>query len=251
MPRSPSRTSEMRERQRMAPCSAGKAQPGTIITRIVWLPFCVTVSVWKTPDQAMAKMEEKLRGFKYDRMKLRHTLLARRCGEQEEVCRAREIEPAEKKSAKGEREPADEGKATQGRTCFARSKMSLRGSRRSAALGKAALKRDQPPRREDRGVHAAEVARRVRRSRWSPVRYLDPSLLFFLPAWCKKHDVPIEKIFSKDAVDEMCVKSGFDPFGTVMIAFVVVVVGNGTVNRSTIGTHGWCYSVAFSFWMCS
>jgi hypothetical protein len=36
--------------------------------------------------------------------------------------------------------------------------------------------------------------------------------------------VPIEKIFSKDAVDEMCVKSGFDPFGTVMIAFVVVVV---------------------------
>ncbi|KAI0301022.1 hypothetical protein B0F90DRAFT_1844311 [Multifurca ochricompacta] len=185
----------------------------------------------KTHDQSMAKMKEKLRGFKYDRMKLCHALFATdsrykkqkkyaeeesdldddAVAEHEELCKAREIERTEKRFAKENEKLVEEGKAEQDEDVL-RSRVSaveddFARLKKERGTSKAALKRDKPPERLiesidrlDEKIKAFKLQMVDREAGkevalgTSKINYLDPRIT---AAWCKKHDVPIEKIFSK------------------------------------------------------
>ncbi|KAI0288507.1 hypothetical protein BC826DRAFT_1037325 [Russula brevipes] len=185
----------------------------------------------KTHDQSMAKMKEKLRGFKYDRMKLRHALFSADAkykkqkkyaedesdldedavAEHEELCKAREIERAEKKFAKENEKLAEEGKPTQGEDVL-RSRLravedEFARLEKERGTGKAALKRDRSAEKLVDAIDKLEEKIKTFKLQMvdreagkevalgtSKINYLDPRIT---AAWCKKHDVPIEKIFSK------------------------------------------------------
>ncbi|KAH9972457.1 hypothetical protein BGW80DRAFT_1314640 [Lactifluus volemus] len=185
----------------------------------------------KTHDQSMAKMKEKLRGFKYDRMKLRHALFVADpkykkqkryaedesdldddgIAEHEEQCRTREIERIEKKFAKENEKLAEEGKPQQGEDVL-RSRLSavedeFARLKKERGTSKAALKRDKPPEKLIEGIDRLDEKIKTFKLQMvdreagkevalgtSKINYLDPRIT---AAWCKKHDVPIEKIFSK------------------------------------------------------
>ncbi|KAF8265535.1 hypothetical protein EI94DRAFT_1779278 [Lactarius quietus] len=168
----------------------------------------------KTHDQSMAKMKEKLRGFKYDRMKLRHALFAAdrkdesdldedAVVEHEEQCKVREIERTEKKFAKENEKLTEEGKPAQGEDV-------LRSRLRAVEDEQAALKRDKPAEKLIEGIDKLEEKIKAFKLQivdreagkevalgTSKINYLDPRIT---AAWCKKHDVPIEKIFSKTLI---------------------------------------------------
>lgn len=188
----------------------------------------------KTHDQSMAKMKEKLRGFKYDRMKLRHALFAAdpkykkqkkytedesdldedAVEEHEEQCKAREIERTEKKFAKENEKLVEEGKPSQGDDVL-RSRLRAVGDEfarleKERGTGKAALKRDKPAEKLIEGIDKLEEKIKAFKLQivdreagkevalgTSKINYLDPRIT---AAWCKKHDVPIEKIFSKTLI---------------------------------------------------
>ncbi|KAI9437647.1 DNA topoisomerase I [Lactarius indigo] len=188
----------------------------------------------KTHDQSMAKMKEKLRGFKYDRMKLRHALFASDAkykkqkkyaedesdldedavAEHEEQCKAREIERTEKKFAKENEKLAEEGKPTQDEDVL-RSRLravedDFARLEKERGTGKAALKRDRPVEKLTEAIDKLEEKIKAFKLQMvdreagkevalgtSKINYLDPRIT---AAWCKKHDVPIEKIFSKTLI---------------------------------------------------
>ncbi|KAH9991825.1 hypothetical protein BJV77DRAFT_1006047 [Russula vinacea] len=185
----------------------------------------------KTHDQSMAKMKEKLRGFKYDRMKLRHALLAAEpkykkqkkyaeeesdmdedaVAEHEDACKTREIERTEKKFAKENEKLAEEGKDTQGDDVLRSRLRAIEDEfarlEKERGTGKATLKRDKAPEKLVEAIDKLddkiktfklqmvdrEAGKEVALGT-SKINYLDPRIT---AAWCKKHDVPIEKIFSK------------------------------------------------------
>lgn len=185
----------------------------------------------KTHDQSMAKMKEKLRGLKYDRMKLRHALLATdpkykkqkkyaedesdldedAVAEHEEACKAREIERAEKKFSKENEKLAEEGKPSQGEDVL-RSRLraiddEFARLEKERGTSKATLKRDRAPEKLVEAIDRLEDKIKTFKLQMvdreagkevalgtSKINYLDPRIT---AAWCKKYDVPIEKIFSK------------------------------------------------------
>ncbi|KAI0047749.1 hypothetical protein FA95DRAFT_1492111 [Auriscalpium vulgare] len=193
-------------------------------------------AVPKTHDQSMAKMADKLRGFKYDRMKLRHALFAVDpkakkkknladdesdldddvIASHEDALKARELERAEKKFQKENEKLEEDGKAPQtddvlqGRlrdveADFARLK-------KERGTGKAELKRDKPAEKLEEAIDKLddkikafklqmadrEAGKEVALGT-SKINYLDPRIT---AAWCKKHSVPIEKIFSKTLINK-------------------------------------------------
>lgn len=193
--------------------------------------------------------------------------------EHEETCKAREIERTEKKFAKENEKLAEEGKPAQGEDVlrlrlgaidddFARL-VKERGT------GKATLKRDKAPEKlveaidklDDRiktfklQMVDREAGKEVALGT-SKINYLDPrsvtsfllvlirSNLIFVSggritaAWCKKHDVPIEKIFSKTLVTKCewgsLFYATFDPFWAGLIAFFCCCdspLGDGSRSR--------------------
>ncbi|PCH36078.1 hypothetical protein WOLCODRAFT_140214 [Wolfiporia cocos MD-104 SS10] len=188
-------------------------------------------AVPKTHEQSMGKMRERLRGFKYERMKLRHALFAidpkykkksqykddesdlddDGIAEHEEQMKAKEIEKVEKKFQKDNEKLVDEGQKPQdGSVLKAKIKEieeEFKKLKKERGTGKATLKRDRPTEKIEEAIEKLdekiktyklqmedrEAGKEVALST-SKINYLDPRIT---AAWCKEYDVPIEKIFSK------------------------------------------------------
>ncbi|KAI0029986.1 hypothetical protein K488DRAFT_55207 [Vararia minispora EC-137] len=191
-------------------------------------------AVPKTHEQSMGKMKEKLRGLKYERMKLRHALFATdpkfkkkveyaedesdldddAVAEHEESLKQKELEKVQKKFAKDNEKLVEEGKPALGDDVLEQRTMAVEEEfkrlKRERGTGKAALKRDRPILKIEDAI--AKLDERIKAFKLqmedreagkevalttSKINYLDPRIT---TAWCKKHDVPIEKLFSKTLI---------------------------------------------------
>jgi len=188
-------------------------------------------AVPKTHEQSMGKMKDKLRGFKYERMKLRHALFAidpkfkkkkkyvddesdlddDAVAEHEEQWKAREIEKIEKKFNKDNEKLLEEGKEAQDDSILKEKKKEIETEykrlTKERGTGKATLKREKATEKIEESIDKLEEKIKTFKLQMedreagkevalgtSKINYLDPRIT---AAWCKKHDVPIEKIFSK------------------------------------------------------
>ncbi|KAH8108004.1 hypothetical protein BXZ70DRAFT_884531 [Cristinia sonorae] len=188
-------------------------------------------AVPKTHEQSMGKMKDKLRGFKYERMKLRHALFAidvkykkkkkyaedesdlddDGIAEHEEQWKAREIEKVEKKFQKENEKLAEEGQKPQAESILKERKKEVETEFKrlvkERGTSKATMKRERPTEKIEEAIDKLdekiktfklqmedrEAGKEVALST-SKINYLDPRITV---AWCKKNDVPIEKLFSK------------------------------------------------------
>ncbi|KAF9501514.1 hypothetical protein BDN71DRAFT_1460986 [Pleurotus eryngii] len=185
----------------------------------------------KTHDQSMEKMRQRLRGFKYDRMKLRHALFSIDSAykkderykadesdvddhfveEWEDSLRAKEIEKIEKKFAKENEKLEEEGKKPQNKSMLAERIQVIEDEFNRLAEERgtkaAALKRDRAPEKIEEAISKLDSKIKAFKLQivdrdagkevalgTSKINYLDPRIT---AAWCRTHDVPIEKIFSK------------------------------------------------------
>ncbi|GAW05210.1 topoisomerase i [Lentinula edodes] len=188
-------------------------------------------SVPKTHDQSMEKMRQKYKGLKYDRMKLRHGLFGMDSKykkidkykedesdidddwivEYEEQMKSKEIEKAEKKFAKeNEKLTEDDLKPQLDSVLEARIRHIEEEFKRLAKeRGKTtvAVKGNKTPEKLMEGID--KLTERIKSFKLqmvdrdegkevalgtSKINYLDPRIT---ASWCKIHDVPIEKLFSK------------------------------------------------------
>ncbi|GBE80607.1 DNA topoisomerase 1 [Sparassis crispa] len=188
-------------------------------------------AVPKTHEQSMGKMREKLRGFKYERMKLRHALFTidskfkkkkeyrddesdlddDAIAEHEEQMKAKEREKAEKKFQKDNEKLADDGKDPQEESVlkakFDEIEAEFKRLKKERGTNKAELKRDRPVEKIEEAIEKLDEKIKTFKLQMedreagkevalgtSKINYLDPRIT---AAWCKSHDVPIERIFSK------------------------------------------------------
>ncbi|KAK2463248.1 hypothetical protein APHAL10511_004903 [Amanita phalloides] len=193
-------------------------------------------SVPKTHDQTMEKMRNKHRAFKYERMKLRHVLFAIEAKfkkkekyaddesdldddwieQYEEELKAKELEKAEKKFAKENEKLVEEGKSPNKESVLKERIEAIEEDFKRLAkergTGKAALKRDKPVEKIEEGIE--KITEKIKAFKLqmvdrdagkevalgtSKINYLDPRIT---AAWCKLHDVPIERIFSKTLLNK-------------------------------------------------
>ncbi|KAA1473919.1 hypothetical protein DENSPDRAFT_840460 [Dentipellis sp. KUC8613] len=182
-------------------------------------------AVPKTHEQSMAKMREKLRGFKYDRRNARLALYEAdpsykkkkkyneeesdldedAIEEHEELLKTKDIERVQKKFAKENEKLEEEGKKPQTEDVLKKRLEELEEDweKRGASKGKkdrpaeklkdAVDKLDEKIKTFKLQMADREAGKEVALGT-SKINYLDPRIT---AAWCKKHDVPIEKIFSK------------------------------------------------------
>ncbi|KAJ7045558.1 DNA topoisomerase I [Mycena alexandri] len=185
----------------------------------------------KTHAQSMEKEADKHRGFKYDRMKLRHALFKIdkkfRKKQQyiddesdiddewivthEETMKARDIEKAEKKFVKENEKLVEAGKTEQKPSVLkdriAEIEKDYAALAKERGTEKAELKRDRPAEKIEEAIekldekikaHKLQIIDRDEGKEvalgTSKINYLDPRIT---AAWCKTHDVPVEKLFSK------------------------------------------------------
>ncbi|KAF8910341.1 hypothetical protein CPB85DRAFT_1305525 [Mucidula mucida] len=164
----------------------------------------------KTHDQSMEKLRQKVKGLKYDRMKLRHALFAvdakfkKKYDEDESDLdddfveewetqqEEKEIEKAQKKFEKDNEKAVEEGKEPQ-----------ERGTKKAATKGKSTDKLEDSIAKLSEKIRSAkqtiidkDAGKEVALGT-SKINYLDPRIT---AAWCKTNDVPIEKLFSKTLV---------------------------------------------------
>ncbi|KAI0084885.1 hypothetical protein BDY19DRAFT_968621 [Irpex rosettiformis] len=188
-------------------------------------------AVPKTHEQSMLKMKEKLRGFKYERMKLRHALFAidskykkkKKYADDEsdldddaivlheEQWKAREIEKAEKKFQKENEKLAEDDKKPQADSVLKQRLKDIEDEFKRLAkergTKKAELKREKSTDKLEESIDKLDEKIKAFKLQMqdreagkevalgtSKINYLDPRIT---AAWCKLHDVPIEKIFSK------------------------------------------------------
>lgn len=188
-------------------------------------------TVPKTHEQSMARMGDKIRQLKYERMKLRHVLFGidkkykknkkyaedesdvdeEAVVEIEEKMKEKEKEKTEKKFAKeNEKLVADDGKPQDDSVLQERlGEIDAEFERlaEERGTGKASLKREKPAEKIEEAIEklddriATAKLQMVDREAGkeialgtSKINYLDPRITV---AWCKKFDVPLEKLFSK------------------------------------------------------
>ncbi|KAF8070482.1 DNA topoisomerase I [Lyophyllum atratum] len=188
----------------------------------------------KTHDQSMEKMRHKHRSLKYERMKLRHALFNIDAKykknkkyvddesdidddwivSHEEDLKAKEIEKAEKKFAKDNEKLMEDGKDRQSDDVLQERIQAIEEDFERVAgergTKKATLKRDRPVEKIEEAID--KLSDRIRGFALqiedrdagkevalgtSKINYLDPRITV---AWCKIHDVPLEKLFSKTLV---------------------------------------------------
>ncbi|EKM54686.1 uncharacterized protein PHACADRAFT_96904 [Phanerochaete carnosa HHB-10118-sp] len=172
-----------------------------------------------------------LRGFKYERMKLRHALFTvdskfkkrkpyaedesdlddEAIAEHEEQWKARELEKAEKKFQKDNEKLAEQGEKLQPESALKDKIKEIESEfkrlNKERGTGKHELKRDKPTEKIEEAIQKLDEKIKTFKLQMedreagkevalgtSKINYLDPRIT---AAWCKKHDVPIEKIFSK------------------------------------------------------
>ncbi|KZT10810.1 uncharacterized protein LAESUDRAFT_644274 [Laetiporus sulphureus 93-53] len=188
-------------------------------------------AVPKTHEQSMGKMKDKLRGMKYERMKLRHAMFAidskykkkakyaqdesdlddDAIAEHEEQAKAKELERVEKKFAKDNEKLVEEGKQPQDESVLKTKRKEVEDEfkilKKERGTGKAVLKRDRPLEKIEEAIEKLDEKVKTFKLQMedreagkevalgtSKINYLDPRIT---AAWCKTHGVPIEKIFSK------------------------------------------------------
>ncbi|KAL4251473.1 DNA topoisomerase I [Abortiporus biennis] len=188
-------------------------------------------AVPKTHEQSMGKMRDKLRGLKYERMKLRHALFGVDAkykkkkkyaedesdldddgiADHEEQWKTKEIEKAEKKFQKDNDKLAEEGKELQDDSVLKdrikEIEAEFKRLKKERGTGKATLKREKPAEKIEEAIDKLDERIKTFKLQMedreagkevalgtSKINYLDPRIT---AAWCKKHSVPIEKIFSK------------------------------------------------------
>ncbi|KAN0091176.1 hypothetical protein V8E55_004742 [Tylopilus felleus] len=190
----------------------------------------------KTHEQSMGKMRDRLRSLKYDRMKLRHVLFNLDSKyqknklyaddesdidddwivEHEESLKTKDIEKAEKKFAKDNEKLVEEGKQPQDDSVL-KDRIAVIAADykrlvKERGTGKAALKRERPVEKIEEAIQKLDERIKTFKLQMddreagkevalgtSKINYLDPRIT---AAWCKKHDVPIEKIFSKTLLNK-------------------------------------------------
>ncbi|TFY53823.1 hypothetical protein EVJ58_g9227 [Rhodofomes roseus] len=188
-------------------------------------------AVPKSHEQSMGKMRDKLRGLKYERMKLRHALFNIDpkykkkklyaedesdldddvIAEHEERLKERDLEKVEKKFVKDNEKLAEEGKDRLEDSVLKQRRKDVEEEYKRLAkergTGKATLKRDRSTDKIEEAIaklddriktfklqmEDREAGKEVALST-SKINYLDPRIT---TAWCKTHNVPIEKLFSK------------------------------------------------------
>ncbi|KAF9227320.1 hypothetical protein BS17DRAFT_727433 [Gyrodon lividus] len=185
----------------------------------------------KTHEQSMGKMRDRLRSFKYDRMKLRHVLFNldskyqknklyaddesdlddEWIGEHEESLKNKDIEKAEKKFAKDNEKLVEEGGKPQDDSILKDRISVIKADYKKLAKErgtcKAVLKRERPVEKIEEAIQKLDERIKTFKLQMddreagkevalgtSKINYLDPRIT---AAWCKQYDVPIEKIFSK------------------------------------------------------
>lgn len=185
----------------------------------------------KTHEQSMEKARHKIRAIKYERMKLRHALFAtdkkykknKKYTEDEsdiddEFIEAiekenmeKEIEKAEKKFAKDNEKLAEEQKELQDESVLKEKikdiKADFKRLEKERGTKEATLKRAKPAEKIEEAID--KLTERIKTQKLqmqdrdagkevalgtSKINYLDPRIT---SAWCKTHEVPIEKLFSK------------------------------------------------------
>ncbi|KAF8210316.1 hypothetical protein K438DRAFT_1916761 [Mycena galopus ATCC 62051] len=188
-------------------------------------------TVPKTHDQSMEKVRDKLRGIKYERMKLRHVLfkMDKRFKKHEdyiedesdiddewivgheEANKAKDIEKAEKKFKQENEKLEEEGDTLQKasvleeRIADIEAEYAALEEERGTQL--ATLKREKPAEKIQEAI--TKLGERISAAKLqiidrdegkeialntSKINYLDPRIT---ASWCKIHDVPVEKLFSK------------------------------------------------------
>ncbi|KAJ7096278.1 hypothetical protein C8R44DRAFT_812608 [Mycena epipterygia] len=188
----------------------------------------------KTHEQSLEKVRDKQRGLKYDRMKLRHVLFKmdkkfRKHEEyiddesdidddwivsHEESLKAKEIEKAEKKFAKENEKLVEEGgkaqkdSVLQQRIADIESDFDALAQERGTKL--AELKKEKPVDKVQDAI--AKLSDKIKAMKLqiidrdegkevalgtSKINYLDPRIT---ASWCKIHDVPVERLFSKTLI---------------------------------------------------
>ncbi|THU95636.1 hypothetical protein K435DRAFT_666037 [Dendrothele bispora CBS 962.96] len=191
-------------------------------------------SVPKTHDQSMEKMRYKYRALKYDRMKLRHVLFGLDAKfkkqdefkedesdidedfiiEHEDQCKAKEIEKLEKKFAKDNEKLVEEGQKPQPDSVLKEKIAAIEDEfkRLKKERGKsvASLKKEKPAEKIIESIE--KLTEKIKTFKLqmvdrdegkevalgtSKINYLDPRIT---ASWCKIHNVPIEKLFSKTLV---------------------------------------------------
>ncbi|KAK0226121.1 DNA topoisomerase I [Armillaria fumosa] len=186
----------------------------------------------KTHDQSMEKMKYKYRSLKYERMKLRHALFAlddkyksndKYADDEsdidddwitthEESMRDKDIEKAEKKFEKDNEKLAEDGKEPHGQAMLdgkikaikdEYKRLAKERGTKKAKTNKTAEKLEEAIEKLGQKIKAFKLQMVDRDAGkevalgTSKINYLDPRIT---AAWCKTHDVPIEKLFSKTLV---------------------------------------------------
>jgi len=188
-------------------------------------------SVPKTHDQSMEKMRQKYKGLKYDRMKLRYGLFGVDSKykkmdkykedesdidddwivEYEEQAKEKEIEKAEKKFVKENEKLAEDDVKPQPASILQERIKAIEDEfkRLAKERGKttAAVKGNKTPEKLMESID--KLTERIKSFKLqmvdrdegkevalgtSKINYLDPRIT---ASWCKIHEVPIEKLFSK------------------------------------------------------
>ncbi|KAI6121734.1 hypothetical protein F5141DRAFT_1091978 [Pisolithus sp. B1] len=180
-------------------------------------------SVPKTHEQSMGKMRDRLRALKYDHMKLRHVLFNldpkyRKVKqyaddesdlddewivEHEENLKKKEIEKMEKKFAKDNEKLVEEGKKPQDESVLQEKitaiEVEFERIARERGTGRASLKRERPAERIEESIQKLDERIKVFKLQMDDREAGKEVALGtrITAAWCKTHDAPIEKIFSK------------------------------------------------------
>ncbi|KAG8213967.1 DNA topoisomerase I [Butyriboletus roseoflavus] len=190
----------------------------------------------KTHEQSMGKMRDRLRSFKYERMKLRHVLFNLDSKyqkkklyaddesdiddewivEHEQSLRKKDIEKAEKKFARDNEKLVEEGSQPLDDSVLkdriAVIEADYKRLAKERGTDKAVLKRERPVEKVEEAIQKLDERIKTFKLQMddreagkevalgtSKINYLDPRIT---AAWCKKHDVPIEKIFSKTLLNK-------------------------------------------------
>ncbi|KAK7057153.1 DNA topoisomerase I [Favolaschia claudopus] len=188
-------------------------------------------TVPKTHDQSMERVNNKLRAVKYDRMKLRHVLfkIDKKFKKDEdykddesdidddwivaheEALKAKEIEKAEKKFKQENEKLEEEGEKPQKPSVLEERIADIEEEytrlEKERGTEQAELKRERPVEKIQEAI--TKLSEKISASKLqiidrdegkeialntSKINYLDPRIT---ASWCKIHEVPVEKLFSK------------------------------------------------------
>ncbi|KAI0745150.1 hypothetical protein C8Q76DRAFT_607489 [Earliella scabrosa] len=188
-------------------------------------------AVPKTHEVSMSKMRDKIRGVKYERMKLRHALFTidskykkkKKYQEpesdldddvieaHEESLKAKELEKAEKKFVKDNEKLAEEGKETLEESVLKERIKEIEAEykrlKKERGTEKHTLKKERPTEKIEEAIDKLDEKIKTLKLQMedreagkevalgtSKINYLDPRITV---SWCKLHGVPVEKLFSK------------------------------------------------------